>query len=113
MTRVKTVREYVTRKLMEGDMETALKAMDHLNDDGKIVTDELGCHLKYLFNAEKTIKSCLAKSVDDDNLLSGRRVRELSFEEMDVVFAAGQQVTTGQLKATGRLISGGNDDEHA
>ena len=31
MTRVKTVREYVTRKLMEGDMETALKAMDHLN----------------------------------------------------------------------------------
>ena len=44
---------------------------------------------------------------------AGRRVRELSFEEMDVVFAAGQQVTTGQLKATGRLISGGNDDEHA
>lgn len=31
MTRVKTVREYVTRKLMEGDMETALKAVDHLN----------------------------------------------------------------------------------
>ena len=44
---------------------------------------------------------------------AGRRVRELSFEEMDAVFAAGQQVTTGQLKATGRLISGGNDDEHA
>lgn len=44
---------------------------------------------------------------------AGRQVRELSFEEMDVVFAAGQQVTTGQLKATGRLISGGNDDEHA
>lgn len=31
MTRVKTVREYVTRRLMEGDMETALKAVDHLN----------------------------------------------------------------------------------
>lgn len=31
MTRVKTVREYVTRKLIEGDMETALKAVDHLN----------------------------------------------------------------------------------
>ncbi|MCI1459424.1 MAG: HD domain-containing protein, partial [Solobacterium sp.] len=31
MTRVKTVREYVNRKLMEGDTETALKAVDHLN----------------------------------------------------------------------------------
>ena len=71
---------------------------------------------------------------------AGRQVRELSFEEMDVVFAAGQQVTTGQLKEAGMqktaglkaagsqttaglkapgrikevgLISGGNDDEHA
>lgn len=31
MTRVKTVREYVNHKLMEGDEETALKAVDHLN----------------------------------------------------------------------------------
>jgi predicted RNA-binding protein with PIN domain len=39
--------------------------------------------------------------------------RELSMEEMDVVYAAGQQVTREKLAAMIRHISGGNDHERA
>lgn len=76
-------------------------AMDRLTDDGKIVTDELGCHLKYLFNAEKTIKNCLARSVDDDNLLSGRRVREL----IETCLArSGMELTDEQTEAVRKVF---------
>ena len=95
--------------------------------------DNTGKKLAKLFDFQKYSGNAELQGVIDSvharYASAGRRVRELSFEEMDVVFAAGQQVTTGQLKEVGMqktsglkapgrikevgLISGGNDDEHA
>lgn len=63
-------------KLQVNDVDKLRRAIEELLYNKKIIHDNAGFHLKYLYNAENTIKKCLRRSLSEDILLREDKVMD-------------------------------------
>lgn len=79
--------EETIKKLQINDAELLANSLDALTDKKKIIADEQGIHLRYLYNAEKAIKSYLKHSIAEEPLLDERtfdKLMDLCSKENDL-----------------------------
>lgn len=89
-------------KLDLQDTDHVETALEHLIRDNKIISDEVGCHLKHLYYAERKIKKYMRRAVELDHIILPNKVIEL----MDICSKEnGMSLTDEQKEAVKKVFS--------